>query len=153
MACFEVGGLSQRLPLFPFATFVNLHWYFERRKGLSRVKNLPETFGVIDIIDMGDLYNSFAGYWIGIYALRCFASPVNLLDGILQDVAGLQYLVAGVVTGISMCTMRLFLIHWLLHQSHAYEEYMLGIMILLTISLKLEMSYRYVIPFWTLTCK
>jgi sterol desaturase/sphingolipid hydroxylase (fatty acid hydroxylase superfamily) len=115
MACFEVGGLSQRLPLFPFATFVNLHWYFERRKGLSRVKNLSETFGVIDIIDMGDLYNSFAGYWIGIYALKCFASPVNLLAGIPQDMAGLQYLVAEVVTGISMCTMRLFFIHWLLH--------------------------------------
>jgi sterol desaturase/sphingolipid hydroxylase (fatty acid hydroxylase superfamily) len=109
---FRSWWLEPVVASFSFATFVHIYWYYERRKGLSRVKNLSETFGATE---MGDLYNSFAGYWVGVYALKCFASPVKLPDGIPQDMAGLQYLVAEVVTGIYMYDAGFFFIHWLLH--------------------------------------
>jgi sterol desaturase/sphingolipid hydroxylase (fatty acid hydroxylase superfamily) len=108
---FRSWWLEPAVASFSFATFIHIYWYYERRKGLSRVKNLSDTFG----IDMGDLYNSFAGYWVGVYALKCFASPVKLPDGIPQDMAGLTYLVAEVATGIFIYDAAFFFIHWLLH--------------------------------------
>jgi hypothetical protein len=99
----------------------------------------------------GHGWSSFAGCWICACALKSCTSPVDLPDGTLQDVAVLQCLAAEVVTGVFTHNAAFSSFTGCCIASHAYEEHMLGIMILPTMSSLLEMSC--VIPFWTVLCK
>jgi len=102
-----------------FAFFVHVYWYEERKRGLSRDNRLVDTLG---ITSTGDLYNSLAAYWVGVYILKIIKDPVannsnGLEDGLPEDLHGLLYLLCEVVTGIILYDALFFFVHWLMHET------------------------------------
>jgi hypothetical protein len=128
-----------------FAMFINIYWFQERKRGLSRDNNFWTT---VNLCSMGDLYNSLVAYWIGIFVLRIIqyfaivifnrlprmtlvtmkvkssSVPLSLLqsmdhrhhDTIPTDFNGMCYLISEVVTGIILYDASFFFIHWMLHE-------------------------------------
>ena len=96
-----------------FAIWIHVYWFEERKRGLSRNNRLIETVG---ITSFGDLYNSFAAYWIGIFFIKTLSQKTDIPDGVPKDFFGVMYLLCEVVTGIFMYDAVFFFVHWLMHE-------------------------------------
>jgi sterol desaturase/sphingolipid hydroxylase (fatty acid hydroxylase superfamily) len=103
-----------------FAICIHVYWYEERKRGLSRNNRLIDTFGVTSF---GDLYNSFAAYWIGIYILKVFSQRKDPPDGVPEDFFGAVYLLCEVVTGVFLYDASFFFFHWLMHEVHCLRRF------------------------------
>lgn len=95
-----------------FTVFIMWYWYEERKRGLSRDNVLLNGCGY------GQSLDSFAAYWIGVYAFKCIIPPPSQVipDGIPYNTTDVLYLIAEVCTGIVLYDAIMFWLHWAMHE-------------------------------------